>query len=54
MDSTTENLKNVINVWRTANRVEVSNDLHAKHISDLVASVFSPGKNYYFILSFYI
>lgn len=47
-----EDLRNVLSVWAKDNRVENAQSQHINHISDIVASIFNPGKYYYFILNF--
>jgi DNA-binding CsgD family transcriptional regulator len=47
-----EDLRNVLSVWAKENRIESTQKQQINHVSDIVASIFSPGKHYYFILNF--
>ena len=48
-----EDLRNVLSVWAKENRIESTQNQQINHVSDIVASIFSPGKHYYFILYFF-
>ena len=53
MDSSSDNLQSVISIWQKSNYVEVNNPLQPGLVNDIIASIFNPGKHYYFILNFY-
>ena len=48
-----ENLKSVLTVWRQDNPVFRDKSIQIGNIADIVSSIFSPGKHYYFILNFF-
>ncbi|MBK6622451.1 MAG: hypothetical protein IPG32_16840 [Saprospirales bacterium] len=48
-----ENLKSVLTVWRLDNAVLSDKNIQINNVADIVSSIFSPGKHYYFILNFF-
>ncbi len=53
MQNVNENKKSVVALWEKANHVEQDSHLPLLNATDLIASFFSPGKYYYFILNFF-
>lgn len=53
MTPDSENLKHVVSLWRKENQVELPGQLRESLINDVIASIFCPGKYYYFILDFF-
>lgn len=48
-----ESLNSVITLWRQANQVKTDTSLRSDLVNDVIASIFSPGEHYYFILDFF-
>ncbi len=53
MTETSNNLQSVISLWRQANHIEISSQLRPELVNEIIASIFNPGKHYYFILDFF-
>jgi DNA-binding CsgD family transcriptional regulator len=53
MTTDSENLMQVVSNWRKVNHVESPGQLQKNLINEIIASIFSPGKYYYFILDFF-
>lgn len=53
MNSISQNLLSVIDVWKKDNRVDAYHHLNGSMLTDMVASFFCPGDYYYFILDFF-
>lgn len=50
---TMQNLSKIITLWREVNDMTANIDIEKNRINEVVASMFIPGKYYYFILDFY-
>jgi len=53
MTTDSENLMQVISIWQKNNKVESTRQLQENLFNNAIASIFSPGKYYYFILDFF-